>query len=293
VKLSAVTAAPTLVVLLALVPRRRRSLLLATAGAAVVAAVLALYFVRDLRGIWEGAIGYHVDAGKAQEVDGAHQLRNFFSLRTPFFWLVLAGAVASVRHWRRVWPLWLWPAATVAFVLLYHPLRDNHLIPIPYSFAVPTGVALGLAAQSLPRRALVAVGAALALVLAGGWLQQLHRVDESREPESSALVVAADLVERLTLPDDFVVTDQPIVAVRANRRVPGPLVDTAVLRFTSGSLTDAEVLRVVDREPRVTAAVAGRAFLDRPTLLRGLRQRFSDETTLSGVIVLYDRREGR
>src|SRR5262249_49233074 len=163
---------------------RRRPLLLAAGGAAAVVAILALVYVRDLRGIWDGAFAYHVDTGKAEEVNGAHQLKNLFSLRTPFTWLLVAGAVASLREWRRVWPLCVCPAATVVFVLSYHPLRDNHLIPVPSSFAVPAGIALGLIAQRLERRALAVAVAAVAIVLAAGWVQQLHRVDQSREPES-------------------------------------------------------------------------------------------------------------
>jgi 4-amino-4-deoxy-L-arabinose transferase-like glycosyltransferase len=290
VKLSAITAIPTALVLLALTPPRRRPLLVAAAGAAAVVAVLALVFVRDLGGIWDGAFAYHVDSKTAEEVNGAHQLRNLFSLRTPFTWIVVAGIVASVREWRRVWPLWLWPAATVLFVLTYHPLRDNHLIPVPYSFAVPAGIAIGLAARRLHGRALAVVCAAAALVLAAGWVQQLHRVDLGRGPEDPAILAAAARLGTLTSPGDLVVADQPIVAVLAHRQVPPSLVDTAKSRFLSGSLTDADVLRTIDGDPRVTAAVAGRAFSDRPELLAALRRRFAHETAFDSVVVLYGRK---
>src|SRR5262249_3860097 len=165
VKLSAVTAGATLLVLLALAPPRRRPPLLAAGGGGAGRGVLALVSVRDPRGVRGRGVAYHVDTGKAEEVNGAHQLKNLFSLRTPFTWLLVAGAVASLREWRRVWPLWLWPAATVVFVLSYHPLRDNHLIPVPYSFAVPAGIALGLIAQRLERRALAGAVAGGALLV--------------------------------------------------------------------------------------------------------------------------------
>ncbi len=51
--------------------------------------------------------------------------------------------------------------------------------------------------------------------------------------------------------------------------VAGPLVDTATLRFQTGSLTDAEVMAVL-REYDVRAVVADRAFLGRPALLEQL-----------------------
>ncbi len=293
VKLSAVTAAPTLVVLLALERERRgRRLVDAAIGAAVVVGVLAILYARDLRGIWDGAFGYHLDTTAVNGLSGRHQLTNFFdtSLHTVFLWFTIAGLAASVVVWRRVWPLWLWPAFAVLFILTYQPLRDNHLILIPYAFSVPIAVALGLVAQRLRRRALVAaVGVAVA-ALAAGWVQQLHRVDLFREPEDPTLIAAAAKLESLTRPGDRVIVDQPIVAFLADRRVPPQLVDTANSRFESGSLTVEDVLRAVDDDPRVTAAVAGRAFYDRPAVMAGLGERFSQRLDLESAVIFYDRR---
>ena len=50
----------------------------------------------------------------------------------------------------------------------------------------------------------------------------------------------------MTGPNDFVVSDHSIVPFLADRRVPGPLVDTASLRFETGSLTPAKVLRELE-----------------------------------------------
>ena len=208
-----------------------------------------------------------------------------------FLWFTVAGIAASVVVWRRVWFLWLWPVCAVAFVLTYQPLRDNHLILIPYAFAVPVAVALGLVAERLHGRALVAACAAVVAVLGVGWLQQLHRVDLFREPEDPALVEAAARLEALTRPDDIVVVDQPIVAFLADRRVPPQLVDTANSRFDSGSLTIADVLRFVDDDPRVTAAVAGRSFFDAPGADGGPASSGSGSgSTSSRRVIFYDRR---
>ena len=94
---------------------------------------------------------------------------------------------------------------------------------------------------------------------------------------------------RVTEPHDIVATDLPVSAVLANRLVPGPLVDTAYLRFKTGSLTPAEVLGEIDRWC-VAAVVAGRAFADEPAVMRGLKQRFARATTASGATVVFDRR---
>ena len=261
VKLSAVTAAPTLVVLLALEasaaggawPRRPR-------GAAVLVAVLAILYARDLRGIWDGAFGYHLDTTAINGARGRHQLANFFdtSGHTVFLWFTVAGDRCVGAVWRRVWFLWLWPVCAVAFVLTYQPLRDNHLILIPYAFAVPVAVALGLRGQRLRRGRSSRPCAVAARSARRRVVQQLHRVDLFREPENPSLVEAAARLEALARPGRVVVVDQPIVAFLADRRVPPQLVDTANSRFESGSLTSPRV-RSRGRRPAATAAVAGRA----------------------------------
>ena len=86
----------------------------------------------------------------------------------------------------------------------------------------------------------------LALVLAAGYVQQQRRVVLDDVPEEPELVAAAETLRRETGPDDLVVSDHSIVPFLADRRVAGPLVDTAVLRFETGSLTDEEVLRELD-----------------------------------------------
>ena len=112
--------------------------------------------------------------------------------------------------------------------------------------------------------------AALALLLVAGYVQQQRRVVLDDVPEEPELVAVARYLERETDPDDFVVSDHSIVPFLADRRVAGPLVDTAVLRFETGSLTDAEVMRVLESWD-VRAVVAGRAFAARPQLLRRAR----------------------
>jgi len=286
VKLSALTALPTMVVLLALERKRMRSLVDAVAGALVLIAVIALVYVRDLGAIWSDAVSYHVTSRRITGLIGRHEFTGFFALSTPFLWLTLAALAVLPLVWRRVWPLWLWAVFASVFVLRYQPLRDNHLLVLPYAFAVPAGVSLGLAAQRLRPRVLAVTIAAMALVLAAGWVQQLHRVRLDRQPEDPSLVAAAARLERLTRPGQLVISDQPIVAFLAHRRVPGKYVDTASLRFDTGSLTEAEVLR---DSRHVAAVVAGRAFYERPSLMAALRTRFAHRLSLPGAVIFYGR----
>ena len=83
---------------------------------------------------------------------------------------------------------------------------------------------------------------------------------------------------------DLVVSDIPVAAYLAGRRMPGELVDTAMLRIDTGSLTVASSLGVID-ERCVTAVAAGRVFPTLPGLPRELARRFERSTTRLGVTV--------
>jgi hypothetical protein len=176
----------------------------------------------------------------------------------------------------------VWALLAAVFVLRYQPLRDNNLLVLPYAFALPAGISLGLAARRLRPRALALAAAAGALVLAAGWIQQLHRVRLDRAPE--ALTAAAARLDRVTRPDQVVISDQPIVAFLAHRRVPGNYVDTANLRFDTRSLTEAEVLRDADR---VAALFVGRAFAEHPALLAALPRHFRHHVSVPGGVIFY------
>jgi 4-amino-4-deoxy-L-arabinose transferase-like glycosyltransferase len=284
VKLSALTALPTIVALLALDARRVRNLLEAAAGALVLVAVFALVYIRDLGGIWAGAVTYHLDSRFITGLHGRHQLLGFLALRTPFFWLSVLALALLPLVWRRVWPFWLWALLAAVFILRYQPLRDNQLLVLPYAFAIPAGLSLGLAVRRLPPRGVAVAIAAGALAFAAGWIQQLHRVRLDKLPEDPTLIQAAARLDRLTQPDQLVISDQPIVAFLAHRRVPGKYVDTASLRFDTHSLTEAEVLRDA---AGVAALFAGRAFAERPTLMAELPKRFRHRLDLPGGVIFY------
>ena len=265
-----------------------RMLVAALGGAAAVGAVLAFAY-RDVLGeLWESVVVYHRDARDTPDViDKWHELATFLDWRTPFAWLVVAGLAASVllaRRWQTgaVWALWGWAAISLAFLAYHHPLHYNHLLVLPVTLAVPAGIALGALAEQLPWRNLAL--AALALFLVAGYVQQQRRVVLDDVPEQPELVAVARYLEREADPVDFVVSDQSIVPFLADRRVAGPLVDTAVLRFETGSLTNAEVMRTLESW-KVRAVVAGRAFAARPQLLQALERRYGPPRRVAGIPV--------
>jgi hypothetical protein len=283
IKLTAITAAPAALWFL------RRRLRLAFAGFGAVVAAVLLAHAGALGDLWTSGVTYHRQAGSTPAVI-PHPHRQIFDQiphTTPFVVLAIAAVVVAVtfavlRRPLGVWPLWSWVVLSLAFLLVYHPLHYNHLILFPYSLAVASGATLGAAVRTAPR----AIVAVLAVALAAGYVQQLHRADAARTPEPASNVAAARALGTLTRPGTLTVDDRPIVSFLAHRRVVGPLVDLAVLRFETGSLTDAKVIH--DLAP-AGAVVVSRSLRDRPTVLAYLRTHFTKRYDRGGVAI-YVRR---
>jgi hypothetical protein len=79
----------------------------------------------------------------------------------------------------------------------------------------------------------------------------------------------------------------PSVAVLADRRIPGELVDMSYVRIETGALTVRDVLRTID-QTRAAAAVIGRALSQDGELASALEARFPSRTRV-GDLVVYTR----
>jgi len=288
VKPNAALALPTFFLLLLWRNSRRgRALVGALGGAAAVSAILVIAYREVLGELWESVVTYHRDARDTPAVvDRSQELALFLDWKTPFAWLFVAGLAASVQLLRRrsepVWALWAWAAVSLGFVAFHHPLHHTHLVVVPVAFATPAAIGLAALARSVrPKAAAVGV---LALLLAAGYVQQHRRLAVAEVPENPELVAAAESLRRLTAPDDFVVSDHPLVAFLADRRVWGPLVDTATLRFQTGSLTQEEVLRELEAG-EVAAVVIGQSFVRQRTVLVGVRARYRGVALHRGVSI--------
>ena len=272
VKLTAVTVLPAAVWFL------RGRLRLAASGFAGAALLLLLPHAGAFRQLWASDIVYHDRARSTPQVM-PHPDRQIFDQiphGTPFFWLslVAAGVAVVLLAWRRplgVWPLWTWVVLGVVFLLLLRPLHDNHLVLFPYTLAVAAAATIGAGIARAPGRTRIALEGLLALVLAAAFVQQVHRVDTARAPEPAANIAAARALERLTGREALIADDKPIISFLAHRRVLGPLVDMAVLRFETRSLT-AE--KVIQNLAGAEAVVVSRALRMQPVVLAYIRKHY-------------------
>jgi 4-amino-4-deoxy-L-arabinose transferase-like glycosyltransferase len=285
VKLLAVTAVVPLVAIALAQRATRRQLVSTLVGGAAVVLATALLHLGAIPELVEEAVGFHLDARNTAfgNDDDLARMKGFLHLRAPATYLLVAGALAGLLPVnRRLWPLWSFTAAALAFTLLMQPLFDHHLVLPGTAAAVPAGAALGGAVTVLPRRAALAAAACMALLGAAG-VAQLHR-EPKDTGESSETKAAATALRAGTQPGDRVVADEPTVVLLADRLVPGELVDTSAVRFATGSLTRADVLRAA-RAPGVGGAVSGRMFLAQPGLTRQLGVQFPVQRRVGEITV--------
>lgn len=286
-KLTAITVLPALAVLLG-----RRVRIALTSFAVVVAALLAAH-TRALGSLWAGAVTYHAEA-RATPAVIPHPDRQIFEQiprGTPFFVITIAAALTGAiffvrRRPLRVWTLWTWVALGVVFLLLHAPLHYNHLVLFPFSLAVASGATIGAALERLAQPMRLTSCALLGLAIGAGWVQQLHRVELARDREPASNLAAARALAQLTRPGARTIDDRPIISFLAHRRVDGALVDLALLRFETGSLTDAKVIQEL---PSVDAIVVSRVLSRRPTVVRFLSTHYRLEYANGGVRIYIPR----
>lgn len=280
VKLTAVCVAPAVLWLV-----RDRLVPAFAAFGAVVAAVL-LAHAGALGSLWASGVTYHDRARSTPAVipHPHRQILDQIPHSTPFFALAVLAIVVGLAFFvaRRplgVWPLWSWVVFAVAFLLVHRPLHYNHLIEFPFTLAIAAGGTLGAAIRRVPRFG-PAIAAVVALALAAGWVQQLHRVDLARTPEPSTNTAAARALGRLIPPGSLTVDDRPIISFLARRRVVGQLVDLAFLRWQTGSLDDRTVIGDL---AAARAVVVSRALRSRPAVLAYVRSHYTRRYDAGGV----------
>jgi 4-amino-4-deoxy-L-arabinose transferase-like glycosyltransferase len=274
-----VLALPFAVPLVAIVLSRRRGRSLLPLVAASVTAVVGVFLLvhaSALGEIWTSVIGDHSNAKKAGSASAnLHLVARLLEPRTPFGWLVPAGfgCFLFVRRARDAWPLWTLVPAAWAFLIFIRPLADHHFVLLAAAYGLAAGSSLALAAAELRPQLRVIAVSTIALFFAAGLFQEQRRLHHNDAPESPEIVWAVDEIGRETRPNELVTTDQPIVAWKARRALPGALVDVSSTRVTGGTLTADEILREIDKASPV-AVLEARMFRSLPVVTGGLSKRY-------------------
>jgi len=288
VKLLAVPVVAPLVVLLA-VRRSGRQTLAFVAGAIAIGAALAIRYAYALGSLYHSVVVEHRNAqGLGSIGSNVHRvLLHPLDWHTPAGLAIPIGIVLAAIFCRTLETaaLGAWIVASALFLIYQRPLLDHHMVLIATALAVTAGVGFGAAAQGVPRPALVVGGAALALVVAAGFVQEHRRLARDDQPEPAGVRWAVGALRAHTAPDELVGTDLPIVPYLAHRRVDGQLIDSSYGRLLSGTQTTQDILDVLRRR-RIRAVVVGRNYRLKPDLIAAIRSRYP-ERRASGGVTLY------
>src|SRR5215203_3474440 len=199
-------------------------------------------------GVYEDLAAYR---GGASHSLGSHAAENWRLTvgvlgrdRLAIVGLAFVGALGALRSPRSILPLVSWPIAVAALFMAYDDLADKHIIYLTFPLTLLAGIGIGVTVQAIKgligtRRWSLAVIGVLGLMAGVSYLGDIQRVwradvfmlhDAGRVAENRRDIEAeleiAQIMGRLSLPSEFVLTDNPNAAFRARRMVPPRLVDT-------------------------------------------------------------------
>ncbi len=175
--------------------------------------------------------------------------------------LAACGCLALLRRpgERGAMVMLIWLSLTLGILWTHSPLYSHHLILLLFPVAILGGVAIDRLWHELrfrPSRSALRQGSLfLGLLALGLSLLALPRIvaldgkllaaledDEDRDARE-----VVRLLEASTGPEDFIVTDSPMIAFRAGRRVPPLLCNTSSMRIKTGGLTAEKLIAATER----------------------------------------------
>lgn len=244
----------------------------------------------------------------AQEAEPWNLRKNIEAIRVglgyePLALLPLAGLgglALLASDWRRMLPSLVWAVGGLALLLAYSPLHGKHLVVAIPGAALLAGAGWTSLTRRLvglaPRRPVGRLLAAVLPVLAVGWYgstlapllprtSELLKVtrDDNVDPAFEQYADAVTTLRALTSPDDFIVTDQPYLAFLAERKVPPELVDTALTRIRSRSLTGGQAITTAARYDPKLIVLWGDRLRSLPTFKQWVDRNYQ-------AIKVYNRR---
>ena len=254
-----------------------RSLLIGVTAFLLTCAALLLPFASSFSQLIQGVISFHSAASKVYQGTKTvnpsllrHSLTSLLTLAA-----IYGAIVALLRRDWLVLPLLAWLGATVLLLWQQTPLFGHHLVALtaPLTSLAVIGIhplpalkTFKLARSRLSACViLLAVLAVILVTVVDCLAVQGYYKSEAQQGSTVAVThwdvnVERDL-QRVTPPDQLVITDAQFLAARANRNIDPPLVDTSNVRVSTGYLT-AQLLITEAAQPSVHAVLfyTGRLF---------------------------------
>jgi hypothetical protein len=252
------------------ISRSLRPMLLAVAACIVTVVIVLAPFFGSLHALVQQAISFHLAAKNAligEQAANVATLRSFLTDNAAL--VIAAGAGTCIALLRRDWriiPLVAWFLATLVILWMQVPLFYRHAIALTPTLIAMAVIGIGDVAAvkktaTTYREALVKIAPPVALVLMLAVLitniapVRSYYQSISQQAAGSSTQFQGQLahdLQKVTTPDQVVITDGQYVAARANRSVPPSLVDTSMVRIQSGYLTAQQLIQAAS-QPQVHA----------------------------------------
>ncbi|MBV9707665.1 MAG: glycosyltransferase family 39 protein [Chloroflexi bacterium] len=245
-----------------------RSLIAGPIAFLVVSMALILPFSGSQHQMVQGVITFHTDAAKLFKDTISQNFLSILHLLTSItaFAALFGTIVALARRDWRVFPLIAWLLATLYLLLQQSPLFHHHLIVL-----IPP--LLSLAIMGIPGfpmlgkkegfsdiliNSVTAITACVLLFAAvQNWQSEQRYFSDQRQQATNSIHLNQQIVQDLqanTAPSQLVVTDDQFVVGLANRSTPASLVDTSIVRITTGYVTVSRLISAAS-QPEVQAVL--------------------------------------
>lgn len=244
------------------------------AGMCAVILMVALPFAANWGAAYDQVIRFHLVAGQTANGSLRGNVSAIAHVRGEYpLWLAAAGGVFLAvvsRRWIAA-PIMLWLLVSFALLAQQQPLFQHHialLVPplvllaglTPSAFVGASTGAHGRGAETAIQWAgRVALTLALFAGIAGVFISVKNDSSAAQAVPLNTLQVAS-MVEAITIPSDYVVTDDQYAAGLADRNVPPQLVDTSLVRIQAGYLTAAQLERIITATDTRTILFASGRF---------------------------------
>lgn len=181
--------------------------------------------------------------------------------------LAALGALACLLQPRRErWLVMAWALVASLAVLFHSPLFDHHLVLPLFPLTALGGIAVAQLARGWRWRVAVIVALALYAATLPRVMELTWRATGNQEANNWRMLA---LVKERTEPDDWIITDNVVLAFRAGLRVPPFIAYPGAKRLSAGLLPDEVWIRqVAEWQPPVIAFLRTAGQQSRAAFLR-------------------------
>ncbi len=253
----------------------------------VVTPILPCLVVYDGQVMFDQVIGTYLKSKDTLLLDITCNLReicHYFKSNYGLLALASYGTISLLlKRSRSVLIIISWLILTLVILVTHSPLWRHHFILLLFPLAILGGVAISQIWHRLPQsldqpfsqRMFLLLGlVALSLYLFE--LPKTIRADQGllSAPGDEVAQEVVSLLKRITKPEDFVMTDELMIAFRAGRKVPPSLCVPSAKRIVTGNLTLGELITTTkEYDARVVLTWSGR-FAMLPEYIRWVKTNY-------------------